>query len=119
MIDISPQLLASGLLIGGVYALLSIGLTLIFGVLRIVNFAQGEFIMLAMFGAFWLHALFAIDPFVSIFIVKPLLHAPHAMQIFATFGLSVVMQNIALTFWGPDYRSVQTSYSSQSFIVGN
>jgi len=135
MLDLLPQLLVSGLLIGGIYGLLSIGLTLIFGVLRIVNFAQGEFIMLAMFGAFWLHALFAIDPFVSIFIVtplvfglgllaeriviKPILHAPHAMQIFATFGLSVVMQNIALTFWGPDYRSVQTSYSSQSFIVGN
>lgn len=122
-------------MIGGVYGLASIGLTLIFGVLRIVNFAQGEFIMLAMFGAFWLHALWGIDPYLSIFIVtpvvfvlglvtekivvNPILHAPHAMQIFATFGLSVVLQNVALTLWGPDYRSVQTSYSSESFIVGN
>ena len=135
MLDILPQLLVSGLLIGGVYGLLSIGLTLIFGVLRIVNFAQGEFIMLAMFGAFWLHALWGIDPYLSVFIVtpvifglgllvervviKPVLHAPHSMQIFATFGLSVILQNIALTFWGPDYRSVETSYSSQSFIVGD
>jgi len=135
MLDILPQLLVSGLLIGGVYGLASIGLTLIFGVLRIVNFAQGEFIMLAMFGAFWLHALWGIDPYLSIFIVtpvvfvlglvtekivvNPILHAPHAMQIFATFGLSVVLQNVALTLWGPDYRSVQTSYSSESFIVGN
>jgi len=134
MLDILPQLLVSGLLIGGVYALLSIGLTLIFGVLRIVNFAQGEFIMLAMFGAYWLNALWKIDPYVSIFIVapvifllgllterlvvKPILHAPHAMQIFATFGLSVILQNLALTFWGPDYRSVQTSYSTLSFQVG-
>jgi len=134
MLEILPQLLVSGLLIGGVYGLLSIGLTLIFGVLRIVNFAQGEFIMLAMFGAFWLHALWGIDPYLSIFIVtpavfglglltervviKPILHAPHAMQIFATFGLSVILQNIALTLWGPDYRSVQTAYASQSFIVG-
>lgn len=134
MIDILPQLLASGLLIGGVYALLSIGLTLIFGVLRIVNFAQGEFIMLAMFAAFWLNALWGVDPYASIvvvvpvifvlgllterFVIKPILHAPHAMQIFATFGLSVVLQNAALTAWGPDYRTVQTSYATQSFELG-
>ena len=49
MLDVLPQILVSGMLIGGVYALLSVGLTLIFGVLRIVNFAQGEFVMLAMF----------------------------------------------------------------------
>lgn len=135
MIDILPQLIVSGILIGGVYALLSVGLTLIFGVLRIVNFAQGEFIMLAMFGAFWLNAAWGIDPYVSIFIVapavfvlglltervvvKPILHAPHAMQIFATFGVSVLLQNLALTLWGPDYRSVQTAYSSSSYVVGN
>jgi branched-chain amino acid transport system permease protein len=134
MLAILPQLIISGLLIGGVYALLSIGLTLIFGVLRIVNFAQGEFIMLGMFGAFWLHFLFGIDPYVSIFIVtpvifvlgllcerviiQPILTAPHAMQIFATFGMSVVLQNLALTFWGPDYRSVSTSYSTESYQVG-
>ena len=132
--DILPQLIVSGVLIGGVYALLSIGLTLIFGVLRIVNFAQGEFIMLAMFGAFWLNVLWGIDPYISIFIVapaifvfglltervvvKPILHAPHAMQIFATFGVSVLLQNLALTLWGPDYRSVQTAYSTSSYLVG-
>jgi branched-chain amino acid transport system permease protein len=134
MTAILPQLVASGLLIGGVYALLSIGLTLIFGVLRVVNFAQGEFIMLAMFGAFWLNALWGIDPYASIFVVvpvifglgllterfviKPVLHAPHVMQIFATFGLSVVLQNAALTVWGPDYRSIETPYSTQSFDFG-
>lgn len=135
MLDILPQLIVSGVLIGGVYGLMSIGLTLIFGVLRIVNFAQGEFIMLAMFGAFWLNTLFGIDPYLSAFIVtpiafvlglaterivvKPILHAPHAMQIFATFALSVILQNLALTLWGPDYRSIQTSYSTLSFQVGN
>jgi branched-chain amino acid transport system permease protein len=134
MLDILPQLIISGILIGGVYALLSIGLTLIFGVLRIVNFAQGEFIMLAMFGAFWLNFLWGIDPYVSIIVVapvifvlgllteraiiKPILHAPHAMQIFATFGVSVVLQNAALTLWGPDYRSVQTPYTTLSYTVG-
>jgi branched-chain amino acid transport system permease protein len=135
MLDILPQLIVSGILIGGVYGLLSIGLTLIFGVLRIVNFAQGEFIMLSMFGAFWLNLLFGIDAYLSILIVapavyvlgllterivvRPILHAPHAMQIFATFAVSVILQNLALTLWGPDYRSVQTSYSTTSFLVGN
>jgi branched-chain amino acid transport system permease protein len=134
MVDIVPQLIVSGILIGGVYGLLSIGLTLIFGVLRIVNFAQGEFIMLAMFGAFWLNLLFGLDPYLSILIVapaiyllgilverivvRPILHAPHGMQIFATFAVSVILQNLALTLWGPDYRSIQVSYASTSFVVG-
>jgi len=131
MLAILPQLLVSGVLIGGVYALLSIGLTLIFGVLRVVNFAQGEFIMLAMFGAFWANALLGIDPYLSAIVVVPaifmlgllverfviqrILFAAHSMQIFATFGLSVLLQNLALTLWGPDYRSVTTAYTSLSY----
>src|SRR6202000_986296 len=133
MLSILPQLLVSGILIGGVYALLSIGLTLIFGVLRIVNFAQGEFIMLAMFGSFWMNHLWGVDPYVSAIVVVPvifligmlmerfviqrILHAPHSMQIFATFGVSVLLQNLALTLWGPDYRSVSTAYTDTSFTV--
>ncbi len=134
MLAILPQLLVSGILIGGVYALMSIGLTLIFGVLRVVNFAQGEFIMLAMFGSFWLHHLWGIDPYVSALVIAPaifvlgiaterlivqrILNAPHAMQIFATFGLSVILQNLALTLFGPDFRSVSTPYTSLSYSVG-
>lgn len=133
MLSILPQLLVSGILIGGVYALLSIGLTLIFGVLRVVNFAQGEFIMLAMFGAFWANMMLGVDPYLSAVVVVPMIFvlgmlverlviqrimfAPHSMQIFATFGLSVLMQNLALTLWGPDYRSVTTSYTSLSYTV--
>jgi len=134
MLAILPQLIVSGLLIGGVYALVGVGLTLIFGVLRIVNFAQGEFIMLAMFAAYWLWTLWGIDPYLSILIVppvvfllgvaterlviKPILTAPHAMQIFATFAVSVVLQNLALTLWGPDFRSVTTPYASDTIIIG-
>ncbi|MDB5999907.1 MAG: hypothetical protein JWP52_1606 [Rhizobacter sp.] len=134
MLSILPQLLVSGILIGGVYALLSIGLTLIFGVLRIVNFAQGEFIMLAMFGAFWMNTLWGVDPYLSAVVVVPvifvlgmlveryviqrILFAPHSMQIFATFGVSVLLQNLALTLWGPDYRSVTTAYTSLAYTVG-
>lgn len=135
MLDIMPQIIVCGILIGGVYALLSVGLTLIFGVLRIVNFAQGEFVMLAMFGSFWLHHLFKIDPYLSILIVVPIIFglgilceilvinviflSSHAAQVFATFGVSVILQNLALTLWGPNYRSVNTSYSTKSFVIGN
>jgi branched-chain amino acid transport system permease protein len=135
MIDVLPQILVSGILIGGVYALLSVGLTLIFGVLRIVNFAQGEFVMLAMFGSFWLYHLFGIDPYLSVLIVVPIIFglgilcqvlvidviflSSHAAQIFATFGLSVIFQNLALTLWGPNYQSVNTPYSSKAFFIGN
>ena len=134
MLEILPQLVVSGILIGGVYGLMSIGLTLIFGVLRVVNFAQGEFIVLAMFGSFWMHHLWGIDPYLSALVLAPaifvlglltervviqrILRAPHAMQIFATFGLSVVLQNLALTLFGPDYRSVSTPYTSLSYTVG-
>ncbi len=135
MFDLMPQIIVSGILIGGVYALLSVGLTLIFGVLRIVNFAQGEFVMLAMYGSFWLYHLWKIDPYVSILIVAPVIFglgilceilvidiiflSSHAAQIFATFGVSVILQNLALTLWGPNYQSVNTSYSSEAFLIGN
>ena len=61
----------NGLLMGGVYALIAIGLTLIFGVLEIVNFAHGEFVMLGMYFSYFLFTLLGIDPYLSIFIIIP------------------------------------------------
>ena len=106
------QLVLSGLLIGGIYALMSIGLTLIFGVLRIVNFAHGEFLMIAMYGAWAMtrylglnpyYAIVAIVPAMFLFgivvhrlIVMPALDKPHLVVVFATMGLSILMQNVAL-----------------------
>ena len=106
------QLIASGVLIGGIYALMSMGLTLIFGVLRVVNFAHGEFLMLAMYGA-WAITIFlglnpyfaaiAIVPAMFLFggliyriIISPALDKPHLVVVFATMGLSIFMQNAAL-----------------------
>ena len=60
--EILLQTLASGVLIGLIYALVAVGLTLIFGVMEIVNFSHGEFVMLGMYAAFWMYALFALDP---------------------------------------------------------
>jgi branched-chain amino acid transport system permease protein len=121
------QVLVSGLLIGGVYALISVGLNLIFGVVRIINFAHGELVMLGMYLTFWLNDLYHVDPYLSAIIVlptmflfgmllqriivQPIQDASANMQIFATVALSLILQNLALIFWKGDFRSVQTSYS--------
>jgi branched-chain amino acid transport system permease protein len=134
MIQDFIQLTINGLLQGGIYSLISIGLTLIFGVTRIVNFAHGEFLMLAMYATFFLFHFVGVDPYLSILIVTPLLfvlgicserlvihpilNAPSFMQIFATVGLSVALQNAALFFWTADYRSVKTTYSGMMVPAG-
>ncbi len=128
MLETILQLTINGLLLGGIYALIAIGLTLIFGVVRIINFAQGEFLMVGMFATFWVFSLLKIDPYIAIFIftpllfllgmgterviIKPIQNAPALAQIFSTFGLSIVLQNGALMFWKSDYRSLETVYSN-------
>src|SRR5712691_11488305 len=103
------QALITGVLMAGIYALVAIGLTLIFGVVRIVNFAQGEFVMLGMYLTFWLWKLWGVDPYLSLlitmpvlfvfgvlvqrFLFRPILSAPDMAQIFLTVGLSVVLMN--------------------------
>lgn len=128
------QLTINGVLLGGIYALISIGLTLIFGVLEIVNFAHGEFLMLAMYASYFLFQYYGIDPYLSLLIIlplffligvavqratiQPILNAPPLNQIFMTVGLSLVLQNVALFFWTADYRTVKTSYSALTLRTG-
>jgi branched-chain amino acid transport system permease protein len=127
------QLIINGLLLGGIYALISIGLTLIFGVIEIINFAHGEFLMLSMYASFWLFRLYGVDPYLSLIIViplffgiglvmqraiiQPLLEAPSINQVFATVGVSLALQNVALVLWKADFRTVETGYSSLTFNV--
>jgi branched-chain amino acid transport system permease protein len=121
-VGVVAQSLASGLLMGCVYALIAVGLTLIFGLMEIVNFAHGEFLMLAMFTAFWLSALFGLDPLISLpvcaallfavgvltykGIISRVLPAPMLAQIIATFGLGVFLRSGAQLLWSPDYRVI-------------
>ena len=135
MLEIVLQVAINGLLLGGIYALVAIGLTLIFGVVRVINFAQGEFLMIGMYAAFWLSHLLGIDPYFSFLIItpllflvgimtqkviiKPILNAPSLALIFATFGLSIALQNGALLLWKSDHRAIQTSYSNAVLLVGN
>ncbi|GAX90150.1 branched-chain amino acid ABC transporter permease [Effusibacillus lacus] len=132
--DIFLQLLASGLLLGGIYVLVSVGLTLVFGVMKIVNFAHGDFLMLGMFGAFFLFQLLGVHPYVSMFIMALLLFAlgivfyklivgrtigrPHVVQIFAFIGLSVALQNLALVLFSADFRGINMPLSSAVISLG-
>lgn len=132
--DLYLQALVSGIFLGGVYAVLSAGLNLIFGVVRIINFAHGEFVMIAMYIVYWLFTLYKVDPYVSAlvvlpvlfllgallqrFVIQPLQGSSALMTIFATVGLSLIFQNLALAFFQGDYRSVTTSYSTAVLTVG-
>ena len=116
------QLVLSGIFIGGIYALMSMGLTLIFGVLRIVNFAHGEFLMLAMYGAWAITKMLGLNPYFAAIaivpamflfgavvhqvIVRPALDKPHLVGVFATMGLSILMQNAALMVMTADLWDV-------------
>ncbi len=129
-IEILLQTLASGVLIGLIYALVAIGLTLIFGVMDIVNFSHGEFLMFGMYASFWLFALYALDPIVTLpltalllfglgalvykLVIRKITDAPMLSQVFTTFGLMILFRGIAQYFWKPDFRTV-----GQSMVSGN
>ncbi len=122
------QLLVTSLLLAGIYALVSVGLTLIFGVMRLVNFAHGEYLMLGMYLAFWLFTLWGVDPYLALavglpvflligaatyyLVIRPVVTRPHTVQIFTTVGLSILLQNVALFLWTGDFRFLRTDYSN-------
>src|SRR3954468_4411932 len=124
------QAILSGVLIGGVYALVGVGLTIIFGVMRVINFAQGELVMAGMCCTFWLFTFAGIDPFVSVVITMPVLFLLGALlqwtlinrvlnalpqnQILLTIGIGLVLSNLAMLAFTSDYRILSTSYSSSS-----
>jgi branched-chain amino acid transport system permease protein len=126
------QVIVSGLLVGGIYALVAVGLNLVFGVLRIINFAHGDYLMLGMYAAYWLWR-YGVDPYVGILVVVPALAlfgalterflirytlAAHAhVKIFVTLGLSIALQNLALLLFKADYLSVRVPYQTDVWHV--
>jgi branched-chain amino acid transport system permease protein len=127
------NILAIGLLLGGIYALVSVGLNLIFGVIRIVNFAQGEFVMLGLYGALAASLAINLDPYVAPLVVMPAmfllgctiywfilrpLQAEPMMQIFATFGLLMVFENTILGITGGVAQNVSSVISNISISLG-
>src|SRR6202521_5824180 len=134
MLETLAQAAVNGLLIGGIYALVSIGVTLIFGVVKIVNFAQGEFVMIGMYISFFLATSLGVDPLVSLVVSMPVLFVVGMLlqhflirrvlglgdmpQIFLTFALSLLIINLALMLLTANYRTVHTWYSDEAFHVG-
>ncbi len=130
--DILLQMLVSGLLMGLIFALIAVGLTLIWGVMDILNFAHGEFLMLAMFFSFWMFTLWGIDPLFSLplnaaalfgigvltyyLIIRKVLNAPGLTALLATFGLSILIKNLAQFFWTPDFRQIQGAFLSDKTL---
>jgi branched-chain amino acid transport system permease protein len=128
------QSFANGILIAGLYAAVTLGLTLVLGVMGIVNFAHGELVMLGAYNTFWLFALLGVDPLVSLaisgillffigigiyrFTIRPILKDPPLNQLLLTLGLSIFFQNLAMILWKTDSRSVITSYSGMSLHLG-
>lgn len=129
------QLLVNGLLLGGAYAIISIGLTLIFGVVRVVNFAHGEFLMVGMY-AVWLLAqhlglhpytsamlvailLFTVGALMQRVVIQPLLSADAHIQIFATVGVSTALLNLALMVFGADIRKPEIVVGTEPMTIGS
>jgi branched-chain amino acid transport system permease protein len=128
------QALVSGILNGGIYALVAIGLTFIWGVMNIVNFAHGSMMMLGMYISFWLFTLLGVDPYLSLlfsipllfffgvltekFLIEPVLDSQPFIQVVLTMGLMLLLENLATIFFSPDYRAVTVSYGSSTFAIG-
>ena len=127
------QSIISGVLIGGVYALIGIGLTIIFGVMRVINFAHGDIMMIGMYLTYNLFTLIGIDPFASVLITIPLmflfggfmqkvfinrvLNSLPQNQILLTIGLGLIMSNTMMLIYTSDYKILTTSYSSSSVNI--
>jgi len=136
--SVLAQQLLLGLLIGGLYGLAAAGLSLVFGVMRVLNVAHGELIMLGGYGAFWLAALLGVDPFASLALVIPgalvlgailywglfgfVVRADEETRVknslLIGFGLALALQALAVRLWTADERSIPTSYGGAVLSVG-
>jgi branched-chain amino acid transport system permease protein len=120
------QSVVSGVLTGSLYAIIGVGLTVVFGVMRIINLAHGEMVMLGMFGAFWAQRLWGLDPFLSIvlwapamflggvlvyrFLLRKIIPGGELNTLLYTAGLSLLVANVALFLWTGDYRTITLPY---------
>jgi branched-chain amino acid transport system permease protein len=132
------QQLILGVLLGSLYGLAAAGLSLVFGVLKVLNVAHGELIMLGGYAAFWLVAMLGLDPFVALLLTIPLAGAFGALlygglfrfivrhgeetriknSLLVGFGLALTLQALAVRLFTADERSITTAYRGKAFLVG-
>src|SRR5512136_1577502 len=130
----------NGIVVGGLYGAIAIGLSLIFGVMRVINFAHGSFLMVGLFIPYWLWQLFRINPYVSVLVAAPALFVlGYAIQatliaplykreramvlepisaLMLTAGVGLIMDNVAFMIFGPDFRGVTLDFASKAFWIG-
>ncbi len=137
-LEVFLQTLVSGLLLGGLYALIGLGMTLIMGVMKIINLAHGELMMVAMYIAFWLFHLLGVDPYVSLvvtvpvlfvlgmglqkYLISPVLKVDSILpenQVILTVGIGMVLQNLATMLFTSDYRSTPVDYASDAWYLSD
>ena len=132
--EIYLNVAVSGLLTGLVYGLMALGLSVIFGVVRVVNFAHGEMMTIAMYLAIVLFTSLGLDPLLMVVpiagvlfalgyalqagIINPFISRPEHSQFILLVAIALIIVNVLLIVFGPDARNVQTSYSFDSFLIG-
>ena len=132
--EIFAQSIINGLFVGGIYALVSIGLTMIYGVMKIINFAHGEFLMIGMYVAYWAFSIAGIHPYISVFLsmfllfltgvviqrvlVDKVIAAPVLNQVLLLLGLSTFLVGLAQMFFTADPRTIILPFSLERFKIG-
>jgi branched-chain amino acid transport system permease protein len=133
-LDLVANVVVSGLLTGLVYGLMALGLSVIFGVVRVVNFAHGEMMTIAMYAATVLFAVLKLDPFLAMLpvaaaffvfgyalqagLINPFVTRPEHSQFMLLVAVAIILVNALLMIFGPDARNVQVDYQLESFELG-
>jgi branched-chain amino acid transport system permease protein len=129
------QIIVNGILKGGLYALMAMGMSLIWGVMDIINIAHGSFIMLGAFTTYWLFSLLGMDPFLSLFfsiallfllgygvqryLINYVIRASAFITLILAFGIEIFINNLALVMWSADVRKVEVPYGAANFTIAN
>jgi branched-chain amino acid transport system permease protein len=133
-LDLVVNVIIAGVLTGLVYGLMALGLSVIFGVVRVVNFAHGEMMTISMYAAVLLFAAFGLDPFLAMLpvaaaffafgyamqagLINPFITRPEHSQFMLLVAVAIIMVNALLMIFGPDARNVQNAYQLESYQIG-
>lgn len=133
--SLAIQLMIQGILLGGIYGLIAVGLSLIFGVMGVINFAHGQMMVLGMYISYWILVLIGLDPYLSLAlvavvtailgyfiqatVVNRILDFPEAMQVVPLVSIGLIIENCILFMWGPDHRSPNTALGLKSIHFGD
>src|SRR5512142_2991757 len=128
------QILLDGLLLGGVYAVIAFGFSLVWGIMNIINVSHGAFVMLGAYVTYWIATSSGLDPFLTLpltmiimfllgaviqrYIINYVIRAPAYITVTLTFGLELLIVNLALGAWTANFRSITVSYSGARFFIG-